>query len=90
MEQVFLSLGSNLGDRLGNLRQAVASLRGFAEITALSDAYETEPVEFTAQPWFVNAAVALRMDDPVSGCSRALAAAPARPRARHGTPAQLA
>jgi 2-amino-4-hydroxy-6-hydroxymethyldihydropteridine diphosphokinase len=64
MEQVFLSLGSNLGDRLGNLRQAVAALRGFAEVTALSDAYETEPVEFTAQPWFVNAAVALRMDDP--------------------------
>lgn len=64
MEQVFLSLGSNLGDRLRNLRQAIASLRGFAEIAALSDAYETEPVEFTAQPWFVNAAVALRIDDP--------------------------
>jgi 2-amino-4-hydroxy-6-hydroxymethyldihydropteridine diphosphokinase len=64
MEQVFLSLGSNLGDRLRNLRQAIASLRGFAEITALSDAYETEPVEFTAQPWFVNATVALRVDDP--------------------------
>ena len=30
------------------------------QITALSDAYETEPVEFTAQPWFVNAIVALR------------------------------
>ena len=31
MEQVFLSLGSNLGDRLGNLRQAIASLREFAD-----------------------------------------------------------
>ncbi len=61
MEQVFLSLGSNLGDRLGNLRRAIASLRQFAQIDALSDAYETEPVEFTAQPWFVNAVVALRV-----------------------------
>jgi 2-amino-4-hydroxy-6-hydroxymethyldihydropteridine diphosphokinase len=63
MEQVFLSLGSNLGDRLENLRQAVRSLRDFAEITALSHAYETEPVEFTEQPWFVNAVVSVRMKD---------------------------
>ena len=55
MEQVFLSLGSNLGDRLANLRLAIVSMRGFAQITAVSDAYETEPVGFTAQPWFLNA-----------------------------------
>lgn len=64
MEQVFLSLGSNLGDRLGNLRRAIGALQDFATITALSDAYETEPVEVTAQPWFLNAAVALAVDDP--------------------------
>jgi len=62
MEQVFLSLGSNLGDRLGNLRRAIASIREFAPVVALSDAFESEPVEFTAQPWFVNAVIALRMD----------------------------
>lgn len=61
MEQVFLSLGSNLGDRLANLLQAIRFLRDFAEITALSQAYESEPVEFTAQPWFVNAVVALHI-----------------------------
>lgn len=72
MEQVFLSLGSNLGDRLANLRQAVGSLRDFAEITAISAAYETEPVEYTAQPWFVNAVVALRMDDPSEDAPRRL------------------
>ena len=66
MEQVFLSLGSNLGDRLANLRQAVARLREFATITALSHAYESEPVEFTAQPWFVNAVVALRVEEAKS------------------------
>ncbi|SRR6266568_1574697 len=63
MEQVYLSLGSNLGDRLANLRQAIASLHDFATITAVSHAYETEPVEYTAQPWFVNAVLALQMND---------------------------
>ncbi|HVJ04187.1 MAG TPA: 2-amino-4-hydroxy-6-hydroxymethyldihydropteridine diphosphokinase [Candidatus Saccharimonadales bacterium] len=61
MEQIYLSLGSNLGDRLANLQQAIASLRKVATITALSHAYETEPVEYTAQPWFVNVALALQM-----------------------------
>ncbi|MGA8728356.1 MAG: 2-amino-4-hydroxy-6-hydroxymethyldihydropteridine diphosphokinase [Terracidiphilus sp.] len=68
MEQVFLSLGSNLGDPLGNLRQAIHALRQFAPVVAISDAFESEPVEFTAQPWFVNAVVALRMSSsPRSG-----------------------
>jgi len=63
MEQVYLSLGSNLGDRLANLRQAIASVREFAALSALSDAYETEPVGYTGQPWFVNAVVAISIDD---------------------------
>jgi len=63
MEQVFLSLGSNLGDRLANLRQAVASLRRLATVIALSDAYETEPVGFAGQPWFLNAVVGLHMNN---------------------------
>lgn len=67
MEQVFLSLGSNLGDRLANLRQAVAALRKVAGITALSDAYETQPVGFAAQPWFLNAVVGLRMNEAQCG-----------------------
>jgi 2-amino-4-hydroxy-6-hydroxymethyldihydropteridine diphosphokinase len=62
MEQVFLSMGSNLGDRLANLRQAVASLRNFSGVTALSDAYETEPVGLAEQPWFLNAVVALELN----------------------------
>jgi 2-amino-4-hydroxy-6-hydroxymethyldihydropteridine diphosphokinase len=67
MELVFLSLGSNLGDPLGNLRRAVAALREVAPVVALSDAFESEPVEFTAQPWFVNAVVALNMDNADAG-----------------------
>jgi 2-amino-4-hydroxy-6-hydroxymethyldihydropteridine diphosphokinase len=63
MEQVYLSLGSNLGDRMANLRQALSLLRDFITITRLSQAYESEPVEFTAQPWFLNAVVGCEMKE---------------------------
>ncbi len=56
---VYLSLGSNVGDREGNLRTAIAKLGELGEVTAVSSLYETEPVEFTAQPWFLNCAVAV-------------------------------
>jgi len=58
----YLSLGSNLGDRAGNLRAAIEKLSGFGEIVAVSSFYETEPVELTNQPWFVNCAVALETE----------------------------
>ena len=59
---VYLSLGSNVGDREANLRDAIARLNELGEVTAVSSFYETEPVEFTAQPWFLNCAVALRTE----------------------------
>jgi 7,8-dihydro-6-hydroxymethylpterin-pyrophosphokinase len=69
MERVFLSLGSNLGDRVANLRRAIAWIRGFAQVIAISDAYESEPVEFTAQPWFVNAVVEVAMEEAIAAGS---------------------
>jgi len=59
---VYLSLGSNVGDRESNLRAAIEQLRQLGEVVQLSSFYETEPVEFTAQPWFLNCAVALRTE----------------------------
>lgn len=59
---VYLSLGSNIGDREQNLRSAIERLGELGEIKAVSSFYETEPVEYTAQPWFLNAAVALETD----------------------------
>ena len=56
---VYLSLGSNLGERAANLRAAIEALSGLGEVLSVSSFYETEPVEFTAQPWFLNCAVAL-------------------------------
>jgi 2-amino-4-hydroxy-6-hydroxymethyldihydropteridine diphosphokinase len=56
----YISLGSNLGDREQNLRDAIRRLSTLGDITRISSFYETEPVEFIEQPWFVNAAVELR------------------------------
>jgi 2-amino-4-hydroxy-6-hydroxymethyldihydropteridine diphosphokinase len=61
-ETAFLSLGSNQGDREANLRAAIRALAALGEITAVSSFYETEPVDFTEQPWFLNCAVALKTD----------------------------
>lgn len=55
----YLSLGSNIGDREKNLRAAIAKLGELGHIAAVSSLYETEPVDFAAQPWFLNCAVAL-------------------------------
>jgi 2-amino-4-hydroxy-6-hydroxymethyldihydropteridine diphosphokinase len=56
---VYLSLGSNIGDREANLRQAITKLGELGKIENVSSFYETEPVEFTDQPWFLNCAVEL-------------------------------
>ena len=55
----FLSLGSNLGRRQDRLRAAIARLRAVGKVVSFSSFYETEPVEFTEQPWFLNCAVVL-------------------------------
>jgi 2-amino-4-hydroxy-6-hydroxymethyldihydropteridine diphosphokinase len=56
---VYLSLGSNMGDPATNLNTAIADLRALGEVAAVSSFYETEPIELTAQPWFLNCAVKL-------------------------------
>jgi 2-amino-4-hydroxy-6-hydroxymethyldihydropteridine diphosphokinase len=54
-EVVFLSLGSNLGDREKNLRAAIAALPEVGVKTKkISSIYETEPVDLLEQPWFLN------------------------------------
>ena len=55
----YLSLGSNMGDRAAHLRDAIARLQSEGRILLVSSFYETEPVEFTDQAWFLNCALAL-------------------------------
>ena len=59
---VYLSLGSNVGDREANLRTVIEKLNELGEVVAVSSFFETEPVEFAAQPWFLNCAVAVRTE----------------------------
>ena len=59
---VYLSLGSNVGKREANLRVAIEKLAELGKVIAVSSLYETEPVELSAQPWFLNCAVALRTE----------------------------
>ena len=61
MARVFLSLGSNLGDRLSNIQQAVRAI-GMLDNTSIvktSSFYDTEPWGNKKQNWFVNCAIAI-------------------------------
>jgi 2-amino-4-hydroxy-6-hydroxymethyldihydropteridine diphosphokinase len=55
----YLSLGSNVGDRVAHLRDAIARLESIGRVVSVSSFYATEPVEVTDQPWFLNGAVGL-------------------------------
>jgi 2-amino-4-hydroxy-6-hydroxymethyldihydropteridine diphosphokinase len=55
---VYLSLGSNRGDRAENLRAAIAALaEASVQVARVSSFYETEPVDLLEQAWFLNCAV---------------------------------
>ena len=55
---VYLSLGSNLGDRAANLGEALTAL-AFAgvRVAKQSSLYRTQPVDFEVQSWFLNCVV---------------------------------
>ena len=63
MKTVYLSLGSNVGDREGNLRAALEHLnQAGIRILRVSPVYETEPVDLTGQRWFLNLAAEAEAD----------------------------
>lgn len=55
----FISVGSNLGDKLEQCRRGADALAagGEIQITGRSRMYKTEPVDFTEQDWFVNCVI---------------------------------
>jgi 2-amino-4-hydroxy-6-hydroxymethyldihydropteridine diphosphokinase len=59
MESAFLLLGTNLGDRLHNLKLALEQLNALGTISGASGVYETEPWGLSDQPAFYNQAVRL-------------------------------
>ena len=65
MTRYAIGLGSNLGDRLENLRAALAGLRSLGTVASVSAVYGTEPVGGPAQGPYLNAVVVLDTDlDP--------------------------
>jgi len=60
-QNAYVSLGSNLGDRAGFLLLAVRGmLAAGLDVIRLSSIYETQPVEYTEQPMFLNLVAELR------------------------------
>lgn len=62
MAIVYLSLGSNKGDRIGYIQQATSLLGAVDGINIIrtSAFYETEPWNMCSETWFVNAVVELK------------------------------
>jgi 2-amino-4-hydroxy-6-hydroxymethyldihydropteridine diphosphokinase len=58
-EIVYLSLGSNLGDRAANLGSALEQVTAAGRLLAASALYETQPVDVPEQPWFLNCVAAI-------------------------------
>ncbi len=76
MAIVYLSLGSNLGDRIGYIQQATSLLGSIENISIIrtSAFYETEPWDMNSENWFVNAVVELKTSlspqDLLAECKR--------------------
>jgi 2-amino-4-hydroxy-6-hydroxymethyldihydropteridine diphosphokinase len=63
LKLAYLSLGSNVGDREAHLRQALERLGEVGRVLTVSSFYETEPVEFIEQPWFLNCVAAFETSE---------------------------
>lgn len=63
MTTSYLSLGSNIGEREAQLQQALARIARLGSVGSVSSFYETEPVEFTEQAWFLNCAISLETNE---------------------------
>ena len=73
MATVYLALGSNIGDREKNLREAIRLLaESSVHVLRLSSIYETEPVDYLDQAWFLNAVLAAQTDLSPTALLRAL------------------
>ena len=59
MQRAFILAGTNLGDRKANLEFALSSLAKGGTVRKTSSCFETEPVGFLDQPWFLNQAIEL-------------------------------
>ncbi len=63
MNEIYLSLGSNQGDRIENLREAVKNIeKQIGQTVKVSSYYETEPWGFTDNTNFINQVIKIKSD----------------------------
>ena len=76
MTRVYLSLGSNMGDRQGYLQKAVKALNDLpeTEVKAVSSYYETAAWGLTNQADFLNLALALETKLPAGDLTKVMSA----------------
>ena len=74
MTEVYIALGSNLGDRVANLEAAIVALAPEVELRDQSAVYETEARYVTGQPRFLNMVVGAKTDLDAAGLLRRLKA----------------
>ncbi len=62
LHTVYLSIGSNIGDKRNNLEASITGLRRNPqiEVAAVSPFYRTQPQNYTDQDWFVNAVLKVK------------------------------
>ena len=65
MTEVYIGIGSNLGDRIANISRAVALFSSYGNIELMSSVYETEPEGLKGQPDFLNCVIKAQIEiDP--------------------------
>ena len=62
MAKVYLALGSNVGNKLSNIKKAINHIKKSLKIKKISPIYKTEPVGYKKQDWFLNCVVEAETD----------------------------
>ena len=64
MNLVYLSIGTNLGNKIENLKNAISRLSSIVTINSISSVYETEPLNVQKQDNFLNIAIEVQTNFP--------------------------
>lgn len=60
MANVLIGIGSNIGERKENIGKAISLLKEKCRILKMSPLYETEPIGYRYQEWFLNCAIKVK------------------------------
>ncbi len=62
MRDIYLGLGSNIGDKRAPIEQAIERIAELVTVRRVSSFYETAPVGFLDQDWFLNCVIEVETD----------------------------